>query len=159
MRKASQPEKPLLALIATSEATEPHFTAPLATTCEHDESVQLALQAAIATVKAAGYRVSKPRRKHHKDPVKDRVGPTFIAEFSDGTVTRMSVFTSLEKLDWERGERLSIAAYQARWRREHFKQAGRYPTDAVAPVPPAIIAARFEQDGKVLAQRDSESVS
>jgi hypothetical protein len=57
----------------------------------------------------------------------------------------MSVFTSLEKLDWERGERLSIAAYQSRWRTHD--------------VPPAIISARFEQDGKVLAQRNDESVS
>jgi hypothetical protein len=29
----------------------------------------------------------------------------------------------------------------------------------VAPVPPTIIAAHFEQDGKMLAQRNNESVS
>jgi hypothetical protein len=70
--------------------------------------------------------------------------PTFVAEFADGTTTRMSVFTSLEKLDWGRGERLSVAAYQSRFQTHE--------------VPPAIISARFEQDGVVLAQRNGESV-
>jgi len=62
------------------------------------------LNEALATIKAAGYRISKPKSKR-----KDRVGPTFVAEFADGTVTRRSTFTSLEKLDWGRGERLSQA--------------------------------------------------
>jgi DNA-binding transcriptional regulator YdaS (Cro superfamily) len=106
---------------------------------------------AIAFIKAAGYRVSKPRTSKRPKP-KDRVGPTFVAEFADGTVTRMSTFTSLEKLDWERGERLSQAAYQSRWR---VRQRKQHPNlvDSIAPVPPAIISARFEQDGKVLGAR------
>ena len=124
---------------------------------------------ALVVVKAAGYRVSKPRKPKIFKRGKDRVGPTFVAEISDGTITRMSTFTSIEieKLDWERGERLSQAAWQSRWRTrmlaQYREQNGglrltrwqyREPAiNLVAPVPPAIIAAHFEQDGKVLAQR------
>jgi hypothetical protein len=87
------------------------------------------IEDAIACLKAAGYRVSKPKSK-----VKDRVGPTFVATFSDGQITRMSTFTSLANLDRGRGVRLSQAAYESR-----MKQAA-----------PAIIEAHFEQDGVVL---------
>jgi hypothetical protein len=103
------------------------------------------LDEAFAIVKSAGYRVSKPRKLKNPKRNKDRVGPTFVAEFADGVVTRMTTFTSLEKLDWDRGERLSQAAYQSRWRTHN--------------APPAIIAAHFEQDGKVLAQRNGGSVA
>jgi hypothetical protein len=97
MRKAS--EKPL-ALIETSEANDPHFTAPAAPAGVDDvaqdaESLRLEMEIvlAIATLKLAGYRVSKPKPKQYrrKGKDKDRVGPTFRAEFADGTVTRMSV--------------------------------------------------------------------
>src|SRR5262249_35068787 len=98
---------------------------------------------AIKTVKAAGYRVVKPRKPKIFQRDKDRVGPTFVAEFADGTTTRMSVFTSVEKLDWERGERLSVAAYQSRFQ--------------TYEIPPAIVSMRFEQDGVVLAQRNGGS--
>jgi hypothetical protein len=98
-------------------------------------NMHASLAEALTIVKSAGYRVSKPKAPKRKD----RVGPTFVAEFADGTVTRMSTFTSLEKLDWGRGERLSIAAYQSR----------RQTCDT----PPAIISARFEQDGVVLGAR------
>jgi len=128
---------------------------------------------ALAIVRAEGYRVVKPRTsKHFRRPKpKDRVGPTFVCEFADGTRTRMSVFTSLENLDWGRGERLSIAAYQSRWRMralaQYHEQNGglrltrwQYRESAInliAPVPPAIIAAHFEQDGQMLAQRTNGS--
>jgi DNA-binding transcriptional regulator YdaS (Cro superfamily) len=126
-----------------------------------------AFNEAIAVVKAAGYHVKKPRKS--KQRPKKRVGPTFVAEFADGVVTRMSTFTSLEKLDWNRGERLAQAAYESRWRTrvlaQYHKQNGglrltrwQYRENAInliAPVPPAIIAEHFEQDGKVLAQRAS----
>jgi hypothetical protein len=69
---------------------------------------------------------------------------TFVATFADGTITCMSTVTSLEKLDWGRGERLSIAAYQSRFQTRE--------------APPAIVAARFERDGKVLGQRNGGSV-
>ena len=61
--------------------------------------------------------------------------PTFIAEFADGEVTRMTVFTPLYKLDVGRGVRLAKHAYRSRKGRE----------------PPAIVRARFEQDGQLLA--------
>jgi hypothetical protein len=62
------------------------------------------------------------------------VSPIFVATFADGEVTRMSVFTSREKLDMARGVRLARAAYESR-----MKQA----------VPP-IIEAHFERNGEVL---------
>jgi hypothetical protein len=114
---------------------------------------------ALATVRAAGYRVSKPKTPKAKIPKrKNQVGPTFVAEFADGETTRMSVCTALgDHLDWTRGERLSQAAWQTRARAQYRKLNGKpYPVDLIAPVPPTIIAARFEQDGKVLAQRGGE---
>jgi hypothetical protein len=140
MRKAS--DKPLLALIETSKANDMPVAVSLATMSDDsrpDEDKRFALQVAIVLVEAAGFRVSKPRKPKIFKRGKTRVGPTFVAEFADGTVTRMTTFTSLEKLDWERGERLSIAAYQSRWRTHE--------------APPAITSARFEQDGVVLGTR------
>jgi hypothetical protein len=87
------------------------------------------IEDAIKVLKAAGYRVSKPK------PVnKSRVGPTFVAYFADGQVTRMSTFTSLTNLDRERGIRLSQAAYESRNKR----------------LPPPIVASHFEHDGITL---------
>jgi hypothetical protein len=120
--------------------------------------VALTLAEAIAMVKAAGYRVSKPRTSRRPKP-KDRVGPTFVATFADGTVTRMSTFTSLENLDWDRGIRLSQAAYQSRWRARARHERGLPLTSLWGPTPPAIISAYFAQDGKVLAQRTNGNAS
>jgi hypothetical protein len=110
------------------------------------ESTSISLDEALAVVKRSGYRVSKPKSNNHKD----RVGPTFVAKFADGVVTRMSTFTSLEKLDWDRGVRLSQAAYESRWRMRERVHLAHY-TALIAPAPPAIVSAHFEQDGKVLA--------
>jgi hypothetical protein len=88
---------------------------------------------AISLLKAAGYRISKPKPK---PKTKDRVGPTFVARFADGQITRMSTFTSLADLDRGRGIRLSLAAYESRMRR----------------AAPQISEAWFEQDGVVLAR-------
>jgi transcriptional regulator with XRE-family HTH domain len=96
---------------------------------------------------------------------KDYVGPTFVATFADGVVVRMTTFTSLHRLDWERGQRLAYEAYASRVRQtqpqlamprlptlEHLEQ---YIAARAAPVEvPPIAAAHFEQDGKVLAQRE-----
>ena len=68
------------------------------------------LDEALAVFRAAGYRVSRSKSPKHKN----HVGPTCVTEFADGTVTRMSTFTALEKLDWDRGMRLSQASYQSR---------------------------------------------
>src|SRR5262249_3138098 len=148
-------ELPLLTLIETSKVDDPLFTVPATT--EHDATQKMpqrdaAFMAAIAMIRAAGYRVSKRKIPKNRKP-KDRVGPTFVAEFADGTTTRMSVFTSPAKLDWDRGERLSITAYQTRGRTRERQQGRAYSPPSVAPVPPAIVSARFEQDGKVLGTR------
>jgi len=141
-------EMPILTLIETLKASGAPANTPEMIEREMaaaDGHTQAALAKALKTVKAAGYRVAfRPTKRQGRKP-KDRIGPTFVAKFADGTVTRMSTFTSLEKLDWERGERLSIAAYQSRRRTRE--------------TPPAIIAARFEQDGRVLAQRNGENAS
>src|SRR5262249_38607142 len=145
MRKAS--EKPLLTLVEAGGVNEmPVVVEPAAATSP-------VLIEAIEAVKAAGYRVSKPKKPIRFKRSKDRVGPTFVAKFADGEVTRMSVFTPLEKLDWNRGARLSQAAWQSRWRtRERFHE-GRIIA-LFASTPPEIVSAHFEQDGKVLAQRE-----
>ncbi len=97
------------------------------------------LNRALAIVRAAGFRVSKPRAPKHKN----HVSPTFEARFSDGTQTRMTTFTSLDQLDWQRGVRLSQAAYASRFK-------GR--------LPPPIITGRFEQHGNMLATYDRPEV-
>jgi Helix-turn-helix domain len=101
----------------------------------------LVLHEALAVVRAAGFRVSKPKSSNHKS----HVGPTCVTEFADGTITRLSTFTSIEKPDWDRGMRLAQAAYQS-----------RHPGTLVLP---AIISVHFEHDGKVLAQRNGGNVS
>ena len=113
-----------------------------------------ALVEAIKTLRAAGYRVSKPRKQKNPKPGKDRVGPTCVAIFADGEVTRMSTYTSLTRLDWERGLRLSQAAYESRWR-TRVRVHGVPPLSALPP----IVSAYFEQDGVVLAQRNRENES
>ena len=61
--------------------------------------------------------------------------PVFICEFADGQTTRMSVHPEKSgKPDVERGVRLARCAY---FSRKHEQ-------------PPAITAARFEQDGVML---------
>lgn len=129
-------------------------------------SETMSLESALALVKAAGFKVSKPKARASK---KDRVGPTFVATFADGQVTRMSTYTSLEKLDVERGRRLAVYAWESR-RRSRISPALR---DAVLRMQyssimnrerlaafceeyhnrpaPAIVSAHFEQDGITLA--------
>jgi hypothetical protein len=145
MRKTS--EKPLLTFIAAGVVNNTPVPASSATMDEPDVRQQMRLILALATVKMAGYRVSKPRKPKTFKRGKNRVGPTFVCEFADGEITRMSVSTSLEKLDWDRGTRLSQAAWEARWRARERKQQRPYWTLFVAPVPPAIVAAYFERDG------------
>src|SRR4051812_43838586 len=67
------------------------------------------LQEAIALVKASGFTVSKPREKKLKT-----VGPTFVAHWLDGVVTRMSIHTTDENPDFRRAIRVSHAAYESR---------------------------------------------
>ena len=100
------------------------------------------LEQALACVRAAGFRVSKPQKKNKKA----RVGPTFVARFADGEVTRMSTFTSLSNLDRARGERLSRAA----WATRHQLSCEWTSAQLVEMCPP-IVGGYFEQDGVMLA--------
>jgi hypothetical protein len=59
--------------------------------------------------------------------------PTFVATFADGEVTRMTVFTTPDYLDVERGKKLACYAYQSRTKKP----------------PPAFLKAHFEQAGVV----------
>ena len=129
-------------------------------------TMELELAAALALVKAAGFRVSKPGASRRTR--KDRVGPTFVAQFADGTVTRMSTYCASDTaLDWARGERLARAAYETRCRARIAKPAT--PADdasteqwqdynarvaewaiareAAGVFVPAIVASHFERDG------------
>ena len=67
------------------------------------------------------------------------IGPTFVCEFSDGTITRMTTHCP-KGLDLVRGIKLSHAAYTSR-----LKKA-----------PPDILSGRFEDDhGAVLEAYDA----
>ncbi len=120
----------------------------------------IALDDALKLVKAAGYRVSKPKARKVK---KFRVGPTFVAEFSDGEIIRMSTHTDLTKLDWERGVRLCQAGYESRARqRDAAANAAEgdgepHAIRRLSPLPPPIISGRFEQEGQTLATYDRPS--
>ena len=122
------------------------------------------LEDAIACLKANGYTVSKRRVSRRK---KDRVGPTFVARFADGQVTRMSCYCeSDEKLDWTRGTILAQAAWQSRakqnipmelrnavWRMQHEsimdpERLAQFCHIRInAPMPPRIVDSWFERDG------------
>jgi hypothetical protein len=65
--------------------------------------------------------------------------PTFVANFADGEVTRMTTYTSLDKLDVGRGVRLARHAYRSRTGKK----------------PPPIVAAHFEHDGETLSDHDA----
>lgn len=82
----------------------------------HDPQWELQLAAAkreldeaLKLVRLAGYRVSKPKPKKQS-----RVGPTCVVTFADGVTTRMTTACSDERLNFELGTRLCIAAWQSR---------------------------------------------
>jgi len=114
-----------------------------------------------ARVKSAKATRVGSRSRKVNSKTKSCVGPTIVVRFIDGVTVRMTVFTSVARLDWERGLCLAREAYASRVRRtrprlvmprlsslEHLEQflaARSVPIE----VPP-IAAARFEQDGKTL---------
>lgn len=97
---------------------------------------------AIQFLKGLGFRVTKPKATKRNKNRTTQLGPTFVATFADGNVTRMSTFTPLETLDYRRGARNARVAYESR--------ARQFPNGTNAVVPP-IVGARFEKDGKTLA--------
>jgi hypothetical protein len=72
-----------------------------------------------------------PKTKKQAEPLSG--SPTFVATFEDGVVTRMTVFTTPNDLDVERGKKLARYAYESRTKKP----------------PPAFAKAHFEQDGVV----------
>ena len=80
-------------------------------------SPNLDLERALRLVKAAGYRVSKPRRK-----LTSR-GPTCVVSFADGNTCRMTTHCHDHALDYARGIAICKAAWSTRagcqWRKLH----------------------------------------
>lgn len=99
----------------------------------------ISLADAIKMVKAAGYTVTKQRAKKVKLAT---VGPTFVANWSDGVQTRMSIHTNDEKPDLRRAIRVSHAAYDSRTKGWGFA---------------SIVSDHFERGGKVLHRFDDRS--
>jgi hypothetical protein len=152
MREVS--ERPLLALIETIVASGAPAV-PLAATSVLPADEDTPLAKAIAMVKAAGYRIDRAKASKIPRP-KKRIGPSCVTEFSDGTVTKMTVFCTPPKLDWDRAARLSQMAWQSRWRMHKRAEVGRLVT-LRAPPPPAIISMYFEtQDGVILGRRPAD---
>jgi hypothetical protein len=68
--------------------------------------------------------------------------PTFVCKFSDGETTRMTVHSSLTRLDVRRGVRLAQHAYRSR--------TGREPLE--------IVEASFVTNGETLATYDAKAI-
>src|SRR5215469_3261605 len=92
------------------------------------------LERALQIVRAAGYRVTKPKRK-----LTSR-GPTCVVRFADGTLCRMTTHCRDDALDYERGIGLCKAAWSTR-RSLPMAQA------------PQVVSAHFERDDAVLGQQ------
>jgi hypothetical protein len=100
-------------------------------------SPNLDLECALQLVKAAGYRVTKPKPRKLTSR-----GPTCVVRFADGTLCRMTTHCRDDALDWDRGVGLCKAAWSTR-RALPMAQA------------PQVITAHFERDGAVLGQREA----
>jgi hypothetical protein len=97
----------------------------------------LDLERALQLVKAAGYRVTKPKPRKLTSR-----GPTCVVRFADGTLCRMTTHCRDDALDYERGVSLCKAAWSTR-KALPMVQA------------PAVVSAHFERDGAVLGQREA----
>ena len=97
----------------------------------------LSLDQALAIVKSAGYRVTKPKQRKLTFR-----GPTCVVTFADGNTCRMTTHCHDTALDWERGIKLCKAAWSTR-RALPMEQA------------PQVISAHFERDGNILGQQEA----
>jgi hypothetical protein len=95
------------------------------------------LEQALQLVKAAGYRVTKPKPRKLTSR-----GPTCVVRFADVVLCRMTTHCRDDALDYEHGVRLSKAAWSSR-RSLPMEQA------------PQVVSAHFERDGAVLGQREA----
>jgi hypothetical protein len=95
------------------------------------------LECALQLVKAAGYRVTKPKPRKLTSR-----GPTCVVRFADGVLCRMTTHCRDDALDWESGVRLCKAAWSTR-------QA--LPMEQA----PTVVSAHFERDGAILGQAEA----
>ena len=95
------------------------------------------LEQALQLVKAAGYRVTKPKPRKLTSR-----GPTCVVRFADVVLCRMTTHCRDDALDWQRGINLCKAAWSTR--------KGLPMAQA-----PQVISAHFERDGNVLGQREA----
>jgi hypothetical protein len=95
------------------------------------------LEQALQLVKAAGYRVTKPKSRKLTSR-----GPTCVVRFADGTLCRMTTHCRDDALDWQRGINLCKAAWSTR-KGLPMEQA------------PQVVSAHFERDGAMLGQREA----
>jgi hypothetical protein len=79
--------------------------------------------------------------------VKSSDSPAFVAEWSDGTTTRMSTYTILRRLNLKRGVALIRAAYASR---------KKIP---MAMIEATIVEARFEKEGVVVRAYAAEDLT
>ena len=124
---------------------------------------------ALHLLKSLGYRCTKPKQK------KKVRGPTCVALFSDGQVTRITTHCDDTALDWWQGHRMSIYAWQSRDRqdfiernrctlstlcngyegvsaeKQYDKVLDAYCRDLSYRAAPAIKSIHFERDGVILA--------
>jgi hypothetical protein len=97
----------------------------------------MTLDLALQIVKAAGYRVSKPKPRKLTSR-----GPTCVVRFADGALCRMTTHCRDDALDWDRGLYLCKAAWSSR-------------RDLPMAQAPQVVSAHFERDGNVLGQQEA----
>jgi hypothetical protein len=95
------------------------------------------LEEALRLVRAAGYRVTKPKARK-----RNYVGPTCVVTFADGTLCRMTTHSDDNDLDWDRGIGLCKAAWSSR-------------RDLPMAQAPQIVSAHFERNGSILGQAEA----
>ena len=95
------------------------------------------LEQALQLVKAAGYRVTKPKSRKLTSR-----GPTCVVRFADGTLCRMTTHCRDDALDWQRGINLCKAAWSSR---------KALPVEQA----PQVVSAHFERDGHILGQAEA----
>lgn len=98
------------------------------------------LEQALGIVRAAGYRVSKPKPRKLTSR-----GPTCVVTFADGLTCRMTTHCRDDALDYARGVYLCKAAWSSR-------------RDLPMTQAPSIASIHFERDGEIIG-RDIDQVA
>jgi hypothetical protein len=101
--------------------------------------ILLDLPQALQLVRAAGYRVTKPKQRKLTS-----CGPTCVVPFADGVLCRMTTHCRDDALDWQRGIKLCTAAWSTR-------------TGLMMAQAPSVLSAHFERDGDILGQQQAEA--